>query len=511
MKPDNLPNFATSPIPKTLQLEFARQLKQLSVSARQRIEFILKTANRINDDVIAEIQKVLEQELGPEQARKFIERYTPIFWERGAMFAERMLKKYGIEVRIPGQMFQILDKEVLDQLEKLQLDLVKSLTEDQKRKLALRIREGLLIGKTTDEIVKSALEVVDDTKWKLERIVRTETTRVFNLAALNRYEKAGIRKWRWFAALDERTCPICSSKHGKVFSDPSQLPPHSSHPNCRCTIVPHIEKEVEEPAAAVGEITGDRELDEKITKAINEFEKALKEEENFSRALNRFVHGRVISPEEAEKLGKMYIKNYFGGGGGEAVQSYIRHVLPYRINPKVLEKAGKVNGIRLKPSKSWNGKYDPIEKSIDISKFTDNPARTFMHELGHHLEWNACLEDSRKFFLARIRKHGYKLELLRKHEKYAHLGYSVFHFDGFDHVDPYAGRIYLGKYEKEHIRRLAQVVKDPKLIENPEFRDNLTTEMVSVGMGYFAREESMKELWEKDRELFGFILTVLRG
>jgi len=176
MKPDNLPHYATSPIPKTLQAEFARQLRRLSTSARHRIEFILKTAHQINDDVIADIQQVLEQELGPEQARKFIERYTPIFWERGGLFAEKMLKRYGIEVRIPSSMFQILDKETLDQLQNLQLDLVKTLTEDQKKKVALKIREGLLSGKTTDEIVKSALEVVDDTKWKLERIVRTETT-----------------------------------------------------------------------------------------------------------------------------------------------------------------------------------------------------------------------------------------------------------------------------------------------------------------------------------------------
>ena len=242
MKPEDLPHYATSPIPKTLQLEFARQLKRLSTSARHRIEFMLKTANKIDDDLIAEIQQVLEQELGAEQARRFIERYTPIFWERGAEFAGRMLKKYGIEVRIPSQMFQILDKETLDQLQNLQLDLVKSLTEDQKKKVALKIREGLLTGKNTRDIVKDTLEVIDETKWKLERIVRTETARVFNLAAYDRYQKAGIKKWRWLTALDERVCPVCMEKHGRVFSDPSQLPPHASHPSCRCTCVPYIEK-----------------------------------------------------------------------------------------------------------------------------------------------------------------------------------------------------------------------------------------------------------------------------
>lgn len=233
---------ATSPIPKTLQAEFAKQLNSLSTSAKHRIEFLLKTSYRITDDVIAEIQQVLEQELGPEQARKFIERYTPIFWERGAAFAERMLKKYGIELRIPQSMFQIIDKETLDQLQNLQLDLVSSLTDEQKKKVALKIREGLLAGKTTRQITDDVLAVVDDTRWKVERIVRTETARTFNLAAADRYEKAGIKMWRWLTAADERVCPVCQEKHGKIITDRSQLPPHASHPNCRCTIVPYIEK-----------------------------------------------------------------------------------------------------------------------------------------------------------------------------------------------------------------------------------------------------------------------------
>lgn len=228
---------ATSPIPKTLQLEFARELQKLSISARQRIEFLLKTAPQINDDVIKSIAEVLEQELGPERAKVFIERYTPLFWERGVNFAERQLKKHGIELQIPMQI-SIVDAETLRQLENLQLDLVTSLTEEQKMKLALKIREGLLTGRSVKEIVKSALEVVDDTRWKIERIVRTETTRTFNLAAWDRYQRAGAKKWRWLTAYDERTCPICRDRHGRTFSDPSELPPHGSHPNCRCTIVP---------------------------------------------------------------------------------------------------------------------------------------------------------------------------------------------------------------------------------------------------------------------------------
>ncbi len=515
MKGNRLPQPTTSPIPKTLQAEFARQLKKLSISAKHRIELLLKTANRIDDNLIAEIQQVLEQEIGPEQARRFIERYTLLFWERGVSFAERMLKKYSVEIRIPSSMFQILDREILDQLQNLQLDLVKSLTEEQKKKVAQKIREGLLSGKSTKEIVKDTLEVVDDTKWKLERIVRTETARTFNLAALDRYNKAGIKKWRWLTAMDERTCSVCMAKHGKIFSDPSQLPPHASHVNCRCTIAPVIEKPTgpekrREEQPEVVEITGDRELDEKISKALNDYEKILKEEGSFSRALNRFVNEKVISVGETEERGKTLIK-FFGKGGPEEVRSYIKHAMPYRVNLEVVEKAGKV-GLRTTAGRTYRGRYFATRREIQISKLYGEKERTFMHEYGHHLDHTLYMEDTRKFFLARIRKHDFKLEMLRKHKGYGHLGFDVYHYDGFDHIDPYAGRVYLGIYEDEHYRRLSKLVKDPKLIEtDPEIRNNFHTELLSVGMEYFTREELMKELWEKDRELFGFVLSVLRG
>jgi len=356
-----------------------------------------------------------------------------------------------------------------------------------------------LAGGNSDKYVRS-----------IERRLRrfSETTRVFNMAALNRYEKAGIKKWRWLTALDERTCPVCMEKHGKVFSDPAQLPPHASHPNCRCTIVPYIETS-RETARSESQITGDKELDKKITEAINEFEKLLKDEGNFSRALSRFVHGRDISAEEAEKLGEMYVQKYFGRDGGETVQNYIKHVLPYRINPKVLEKAGKAEVI-CELAFGYSGAYDPTARIISITPLSRDPARTFMHELGHHLEDKVCIEESRKFFIARARKHNYKLEPLSVHYEYRHID-DIYHYDGFDHVDPYAGSVYLGLYRKDHERSLAQILKDPKLIENPEIRDHLTTEMTSMGMEHFVREETMRELWVKDRELFGFILAILRG
>lgn len=240
--PPRKPNQpATSPIPKVLQREFAKAIQKLSERAKERISFLLKSSTILNENTITEIQNILEQELNDINLRAVIEKYVEVFYERGAFFAEKMLERYGIEIKLPPSMFSILDQETFNYLNNIQLDLIKTLKEEEKKKLALKLREGILVGKSNKEIIKDILSVVDDAEWKIERIVRTESSRVFNLGSISRYEKAGIKKWQWLTALDERTCLICSEKHGKIVSDRSEIPPHASHPNCRCTVVPFID------------------------------------------------------------------------------------------------------------------------------------------------------------------------------------------------------------------------------------------------------------------------------
>lgn len=505
------PAPATSPIPKILQREFAKELAKLSERAKERIEFLLSTST-LNEGIIKEIEEVLNQELGAEVAKSIIERYTNVFYERGADFAERTLKRFGIEIKIPSSMFAVLDNETLNTLENIQLDLLKSLNDEQKKLIALKLREGLLAGKSNREIVKEVLAVVDDTKWKIERIVRTESSRIFNISAANRYEKAGIKKWQWLTALDERVCMTCAEKHGKIITDRSQLPPHASHPNCRCTIVPVIETEleaekVEEKEKPKEPITGDKELDERIYRSLEEFEDYLRKEGNFSRALNRFIYGQPIDSDTAEKLGKEYLKHF--SVRDETVTSYIVNVSPYRIPAKLMDKVERLP-IRIVNTKSYRGIYDPVKKLIKISTISEDRGETFMHELGHYFEFEVIGEDARKFYLARVKKHGFKLEPLNKHEKYWFVK-NVYHYDGFDHVDPYCGVVYLSKWKNEHYKRLYRLLKDPTLLEkDPEILKEFTTEFLSKGFGFFAREEGMKYLYEKDKEYFGFMLSTLK-
>ncbi|ADB58553.1 minor capsid protein [Archaeoglobus profundus] len=225
---------------KTLREEFARVLRKLPDNVRKRVEEILLTAHRIDESTIERIKQVVEEEMGPQAVERIIDRYTWLFWQRGAEFAARQLKKFGIELLIPPTL-SIIDEETVNQLKNLQLDLIKGLSDEVRKKLAFQIRDGLLKGETIRELTKRVQEVTDKTKYDAERIAKTEATRVFNQAALDRYKRAGVRYYKYLAAMDRRTCPRCAKNYNKIFKidDPS-APRPPCHPNCRCCVVPVI-------------------------------------------------------------------------------------------------------------------------------------------------------------------------------------------------------------------------------------------------------------------------------
>jgi len=221
-----------------LRHEFERELRKLPVNAAKRIKALLATG-LIGDETIAEVQHIITQELGAKEAHKVLNRYSMLFWKRGSEFALRQLKRAGLTLEIPSYL-AVMDEETLTALRAMQLDLVTGMSETMKKDVAFQLREGMLRGEHPTKIADRIAEVAQITKNKATRIARTEATRVFNEAASDRYKKAGIEKFTWTAIGDERTCDICDGLDGQIFSIGSQKPP--IHVNCRCTIVPLIEK-----------------------------------------------------------------------------------------------------------------------------------------------------------------------------------------------------------------------------------------------------------------------------
>lgn len=105
------------------------------------------------------------------------------------------------------------------------------------------VTSGLMSGKSSRRMAKELQDLTDYGKFAAERLVRTETTYVTNMAELESYKECGIEKYIFLATLDNRTSEQCRKKDRKIFRRDKakvgvNLPP--LHPYCRSTTRPYL-------------------------------------------------------------------------------------------------------------------------------------------------------------------------------------------------------------------------------------------------------------------------------
>lgn len=105
--------------------------------------------------------------------------------------------------------------------------------------VAQEIRKGVVAAETVDQITQRVKRLaLLPARARVETIVRTATQAITSAAREEvwRANERVIKKIRWTATLDTRTCVICASLDGKLFDlDEGRRPP--AHPNCRCVTV----------------------------------------------------------------------------------------------------------------------------------------------------------------------------------------------------------------------------------------------------------------------------------
>jgi len=143
--------------------------------------------------------------------------------------------------------FSTIDRAAVDFLANYELQLLGDVSTELASGIKRTITQGVLEGKSIPEVARDIGKVVEDpeafkkagktvVKTDQQRatlIARTETLRAHNEGRKVFYREAGVKKVKWITAHDERTCPECAPKDGKVFNledDPGVL-----HPGCRCT------------------------------------------------------------------------------------------------------------------------------------------------------------------------------------------------------------------------------------------------------------------------------------
>lgn len=113
------------------------------------------------------------------------------------------------------------------------LDFIRSVTTPMR----VALIEGILTGKNSSDIARDVMNVSDKSQWVSKAFARTALTEVSNEAEKKTLEESGLKRYRYLATLDERTCPVCGGLDGKVFNlDDARkgvnFPP--MHRNCRC-------------------------------------------------------------------------------------------------------------------------------------------------------------------------------------------------------------------------------------------------------------------------------------
>ncbi|MGL4571848.1 MAG: minor capsid protein [Clostridium sp.] len=105
-------------------------------------------------------------------------------------------------------------------------------------KLEEAMLSGIMSGKSYKKMARELYNLTDCGKYAAERIIRTETTYVTNMAELKGFEECGIKKYVFLATLDLRTSKVCRARDGTIVPVDKaisgvNLPP--MHPNCRST------------------------------------------------------------------------------------------------------------------------------------------------------------------------------------------------------------------------------------------------------------------------------------
>lgn len=103
------------------------------------------------------------------------------------------------------------------------------------------IPQMIIQGKHPTALTKDLSRIFGSARFEAERLLRTESSRIYGEMAKDAIEKAGYKQYEWLA--EPKACDICRPMDGKTFDiknaefGKSLFP---MHPNCRCSIIPVI-------------------------------------------------------------------------------------------------------------------------------------------------------------------------------------------------------------------------------------------------------------------------------
>lgn len=99
----------------------------------------------------------------------------------------------------------------------------------------LRLNEQILTAREYD-----SRQAMNDSLRRAANLWWTQTAQygidVVDAATLQAYTDAGVKKVRWVAEIDDKTCGICQGRDGKIYD--IKKAPKKTHYSCRCYLEP---------------------------------------------------------------------------------------------------------------------------------------------------------------------------------------------------------------------------------------------------------------------------------
>jgi SPP1 gp7 family putative phage head morphogenesis protein len=110
--------------------------------------------------------------------------------------------------------------------------------------LNTEIAQGMILGRSTQEMADRIAGAMGSSTSAAMRIVRTETTAISTTAEIETYRQLGMKEYEYLSTLDSRTSSVCRDMDGSTIKLEDinigvNAPP--LHPNCRSTIIPVVE------------------------------------------------------------------------------------------------------------------------------------------------------------------------------------------------------------------------------------------------------------------------------
>lgn len=135
---------------------------------------------------------------------------------------------------VTAEKLQLLAERVFTELE--------GVTDAMAQKLTRALIDGLIAGNGPREIARELVEQLNILYHRAETIARTEIIRAHAEGQLDLMEKMGAKRLKvlveWSTAGDDRVCPQCADKEGKVMTLDEARGIIPLHPNCRCAWIP---------------------------------------------------------------------------------------------------------------------------------------------------------------------------------------------------------------------------------------------------------------------------------